>query len=363
MSDVPPQTDVSNESDNNNNNNENEDFKVTLDDDKHMTSGDYYWNSYAHFGIHEEMIKDEVRTRSYRNAILNNKHLFKDKVVLDIGCGTGILSLFAADAGAAKVYSIDNSSIIEQAKQIVIDNNYQEVITMIRGKVEEVELPDDVKEVDIIISEWMGYFLLYESMLDTVLFARDKWLKKDTGLLFPDKVSLSISGIEDEEYKEDKINWWNNVYGYDFSCIRKLAVLEPLVDTVEYNSLVTDVCEILVLDLYTTTKEDLTFVVPFTIRGLRKDHCHALICYFDTWFSACHKPVHFSTGPHATYTHWKQTVFYLKDVLLLDVSDEISGTLSCKPNSKNPRDLDIIIKYKHEGPHNTVECRQEFFIR
>ncbi len=44
-------------------------------------------------GIHEEMLKDEVRTRSYMNAIVQNKHLFKDKVVLDVGCGTAILSM------------------------------------------------------------------------------------------------------------------------------------------------------------------------------------------------------------------------------------------------------------------------------
>lgn len=56
---------------------------------KDMTSKDYYFDSYAHFGIHEEMLKDEVRTCTYRNSIYHNKHLFKDKVVLDIGCGTG----------------------------------------------------------------------------------------------------------------------------------------------------------------------------------------------------------------------------------------------------------------------------------
>jgi protein arginine N-methyltransferase 1 len=50
-------------------------------------------------------------------------------------------------------------------------------ITIIKSKVEEAVLP--VPKVDIIISEWMGYFLLYESMLDTVLYARDKWLNKD----------------------------------------------------------------------------------------------------------------------------------------------------------------------------------------
>jgi len=50
------------------------------------------------------------------------------------------------------------------------------VVKLVRGKVEEVELPDGVEKVDIIISEWMGYCLFYESMLKTVLFARDKWL-------------------------------------------------------------------------------------------------------------------------------------------------------------------------------------------
>jgi protein arginine N-methyltransferase 1 len=93
-----------------------------------MTSKDYYFDSYAHFGIHEvslpsrifsfyhqqlntfsfikEMLKDEVRTMSYRNSIYHNTHLFKDKIVLDVGCGTGILSMFAARAGAKRVIGV-----------------------------------------------------------------------------------------------------------------------------------------------------------------------------------------------------------------------------------------------------------------
>ena len=62
-----------------------------------------YFQGYTHLGIHEEMLKDTVRTTSYMRAIRDNPHLFKDKVVLDVGCGTGILSMFAASAGARSV--------------------------------------------------------------------------------------------------------------------------------------------------------------------------------------------------------------------------------------------------------------------
>lgn len=138
------------------------------------TSSDYYFDSYSHFGIHEEMLKDSVRTNTYRKAMIQNKHLFKDKVVLDVGCGTGILSMFAAQAGAKMVIGIDCASIAVQAKHITKANGFGDVITILQTKMEDAELPVD--KVDIIISEWMGYFLLYESMLDSVIYARDRYL-------------------------------------------------------------------------------------------------------------------------------------------------------------------------------------------
>jgi len=81
----------------------------------------------------------------------------------------------------------------------------------------------------------------------------------------------------------------------------------------------------------------------------RTDYIHALIAWFDIEFSACHKPVRFSTGPHTKYTHWKQTVFYLQDVLTVEVGEQIKGVLACKPNKDNRRDLDIAIEYESQS--------------
>ena len=75
------------------------------------------------------MLKDTVRTDAYRNFIYDNKNLFRNKVVLDVGCGTGILSMFCARAGAAKVIAVDNSDIINKARENVFENGFTKTIT------------------------------------------------------------------------------------------------------------------------------------------------------------------------------------------------------------------------------------------
>ena len=154
------------------------------------------------------MLKDTSRTLTYQQAIEGNPEDFKGKVVLDIGCGTGILSIFAARAGAKHVYAIDNAEIALHAREIVKDNGLSDKITVIKGKIEEVELPFGEGEIDIIVSEWMGYFLLYESMLDHVLWARDKFLNKKTGKMLPDRAQMYVAAIEDSEYRDGKVNFW-----------------------------------------------------------------------------------------------------------------------------------------------------------
>jgi len=302
------------------------------------TAKDYYFDSYSHFGIHEEMLKDRVRTSTYRNSILDNKHLFKDKVVLDIGCGTGILCMFAADAGAKQVIGVDCADIADAAVKIVAENGFSDRITIIKGKVEEIDLP--VKEVDIIVSEWMGYFLIYESMMDTVLYARDKWLKPD-GILMPDRARMHVSAIEDEQYRRQKLEFWDDVYGYKMTHIKETALTEPLVDIVPANQVISESCMLKEIDLYTVKIEDLDFTSDFDIIFAKQDFCHALTVYFDVTFSKCHKLTGFSTAPAAEYTHWKQTVFYLDEPVRARPGDHLRGTFIVSKNQHNHRDIVI----------------------
>lgn len=74
------------------------------------------------------------------------------------------------------------------------ENGFDDVIVSIKGRIEDVSLP--VEKVDAIVSEWMGYFLLFESMLDSLIFARDKYLDK-SGIMLPNECNLFICGVSD----------------------------------------------------------------------------------------------------------------------------------------------------------------------
>ena len=159
------------------------------------------------------MIQDKVRTATYAQFIQSSPELFRDAVVLDVGCGTGILSLFAARAGARRVIAVDASPIAEKARQIVKDNGLEGTITVVRGRVEDIKLPDGVESVDVIVSEWMGYALLYESMLDSVLHARDRFLKKEGGVMAPSQCKMQLCLCEGGEIFKERIGFWSDVYG------------------------------------------------------------------------------------------------------------------------------------------------------
>ncbi|XP_051985085.1 protein arginine N-methyltransferase 3-like isoform X1 [Xyrauchen texanus] len=300
-----------------------------------------YFSSYGHYSIHEEMLKDKVRTESYRDFMYHNMDVFKDKVVLDVGCGTGILSMFAAKAGARKVIAVDQSDVIYQAMDIVRSNKLEDTITLIKGRIEEIDLP--VEKVDIIISEWMGYFLLFESMLDSVLFARDRYLAEG-GLVYPDRCSISLAAVGDTQKHNERIAFWDDVYGFKMTCMKKAVVPEAVVEVLKPETVISEPAVIKTIDCGTVSVSDLDFTVDFTLKIRVNTFCTAIVGYFDIFFDeSCGNKVMFSTAPDCTKTHWKQTVFLLQSPISVQTGEDLLGQITVHKNRKDPRALLITL--------------------
>lgn len=314
---------------------------------KEIDSG--YFGSYAGFHIHEDMLKDRVRTEAYRDFIEGNPELFKDKIVMDVGCGTSILSMFAIRAGAKHVIAIDNSGIIERAKEIAKENGYESRITFIKNKAEHIEeLAGVCNKVDIIISEWMGYCLLFESMLPSVLFVRDKWLAPGTGRVYPDIASLHLVGMAAPAYRKSKVDFWRkDVYGFTMQSIAKRVHFEPGVDDMQAHEVVTDSHKFFEIDCNVVKAEQLDFEAPFTLTVAKDTTLDAFVTYFDIGFLRdASKPITFTTSPSATETHWRQTVLILESPIAATKGTVISGRIQLKANRMSFRDLDIRLSFQ-----------------
>jgi len=148
-----------------------------------------YFESYEDIESHEIMLKDRPRNKAYLRALeLAN---LEGKVVLDVGAGAAaFLSMAAARFGAKKVYAVEASRMADNAEAIVDHNGYSGVVEVIRGRIEDVVLPE---KVDVIVSEWMGFYLLHESMLASVLVARDRYVCMHRSLLTRPRGHLSSS--------------------------------------------------------------------------------------------------------------------------------------------------------------------------
>ncbi|XP_078583322.1 protein arginine N-methyltransferase 3-like isoform X2 [Branchiostoma floridae x Branchiostoma japonicum] len=306
-----------------------------------------YFSSYSHFSIHMDMLQDKVRTESYRDFIMTNQHLFKDKVVLDVGCGTGILSMFAARAGASQVIAVDQSEIIYKAMDIVRENNLDHVIKLIKGRVEDIQLP--VEKVDVIISEWMGYFLLFESMLDTVLYARDRWLAPG-GSVYPDRCTISLVAIGDTKMHSNRVAFWDDVYGFKMTCMRSDVTKEGSVEEIDPETVMSEPSLIRMVDCCSVSVAELDFTADFSLKATRDGTCTGIGGYFDIVFEKdCTNKVYFSTAPNCMKTHWKQTLFLLEKPVDMKQGDLMSGKISVKKNKKDPRALVVRIEITNTG--------------
>lgn len=152
-----------------------------MQNEDQKTSADFYKNKEARLSYqHERLANNVYVVKCFLDAIEQNKDKFKDKIVLHLSCGLGLLSLAAAKAGAAHVYAIDDANVHHFTEEIIKTTQggyYKDKITVIHEQLKDVVLPLKMdQKVDIIICEWMGYCGILESKIYDVLFARDKWL-------------------------------------------------------------------------------------------------------------------------------------------------------------------------------------------
>jgi SAM-dependent methyltransferase len=146
---------------------------------------------YAEFEVHRTMICDRVRTGAFRRAI--DSVVRPGDIVLDVGAGSGILSVFAARAGAARVYAVERTSAAVLAHELAAANEAAEIVEVIHGDVIDLEPPE---RVDVIVSEWLGGFGIDEGMLAPVIAARDRWLKPG-GVMIPRQVTAWAALVHD----------------------------------------------------------------------------------------------------------------------------------------------------------------------
>jgi len=331
--------------------------------DSDFENGDYYFTSYANTDIHIQMLQDSVRTSSYRDFFYNNKNFFKGKTVLDVGCGTGILSMFAAKAGAKKVYSVDNSSIIKKAIENVKENGLDDIITLFHGQIEEIILPE---KVDVIVSEWMGYFLLFEGMLDSVIKARDKWLADD-GLMGPSDTSIILSLIEDEDWVNTYYNYWNDVYGFKMTSMKKEYIMDGQVFIMDPKAIVSDEVTVKSWDLNKATIEDLSFTSDFKFTCTKDSRVHGVCGYFDITFKnpkdSSFEPVYFTTSLLSKPTHWKQCTFILENAFDVKQGEIIQGTITVARLKRNNRDLKVDLSLVRTSTNEILLDKVRYFVR
>eukprot|EP01080_Neovahlkampfia_damariscottae_P007736 gene7736-12206_t len=286
-----------------------------------------YFFSYNDLDVHSLMIKDDPRTNGYKEAIIQNKNLFKDKVVLDIGAGTGILSMFSALYGEAKkVYAVEASEVHSLASQLIEDNGLSNIVEVVHGRIEEIILKEKVdmglqkKMINILK---MGFYLFHESMLNSVLFGRDTWLKKD-GILFPNRAKVFSSPVNMKNEFTEKVSYWNDVHGLNFSRLgnffEKDLFSKPYVGVLSTNQLLSKPEIVLDIDLMKISVKELRLIQSnsrFKIKNENNLTMNGISIWFDVYFN----DFILSTSPFNPPTHWKQTVILLPGIEGFDVTD------------------------------------------
>ena len=254
----------------------------------------------------------------------------------------------------------------------------------LRGKVEEVVLP--VKTVDVIVSEWMGYCLLYEAMLDSVLWARDRYLAPG-GLMVPSHCTLRIAPMTDSDYIDDHIHHWKDVYGFDMTSMCRNIYKDVVIRDIPDVAVPAESSPFLQLCLSSIKKEDLSFTSK-AFSCLLKDDMEALdgfAIWFDTFFIQSPdfqgpvadkaeeyirdggRSIAFTTGPHGKGTHWQQGCLLVdpkgKPQEALKKGRVISGSVGYEKREDDNRALDITVQWRVDDSQGRVQGKQAWSMR
>ncbi len=246
--------------------------------------------------------------------------------MLDVGAGTGVLSLACAQAGAKHVYAVEACAGISLlSREIAKANNMQDRITCINELVEHVVLP--VAQVDIIVSEWMGMYLLHESMVNSVIHARDKYLKPDVGRMFPTLAYLYMCPVEMSGFLAEHVKYWDDFHGFNYAPVKRvyqqLLLEKPLIDYLAVEQLVGDEKIVATLDMRTVTLDDIRTIQFYDVKFVADRDCHldGFAFWFDVVFETDAGVVTLSTAPGHAHTHWKQTIVFLPNAINADDGD------------------------------------------
>lgn len=290
-----------------------------------------YFEYYPHPDIHRLMIQDSLRTEAYKEALM--KHgVVQGKTVLDFGCGSGILSIFAALGGARHVYCVEASDLAHTAKTIVTKNGMSNVVTVIKSKGEELDLPE---QVDVIVSEWMGYLLVLEDMLYPLLMVKERWLKPE-GLLMPRYADMWVQAYRDDEWWESSHGYWHrSPYGFDLSPMASLQTSDPqwpwpIRNQWRPKGLLGQAHLLVGWDLQKglTLDGEVEESWESPMRLQAGNVTHGLVFWFDVHFEHSRGNLTLSTHPAAGVSHWGQVFWPFVGAPLAGEDLEVMGKLT-----------------------------------
>ena len=308
-----------------------------------------YFSYYGQLVHQQNMLQDSVRTQCYHDAFVRNGVDFRDKVVVDVGTGTGILAWFAVKAGARRVYAIEASAVADRAAQLVAANGLSDRIVVLRQAVEAVALPEPA---DVIVSEPMGFMLVHERMLESFVIARQRFLRPG-GKVFPTTGRIFTAPFTDAALHGEqaaKAAFWQqrDFMGLDLSCLQAAALADhfsqPVVGLVAPESLLAPAAAGHCIDFSADAPESLRAIdLRFDFTAARTGVCHGLAAWFDVSFDGSAERVVLDTGPSSAATHWYQCRLLLKEPVAVNAGQRLAGSLRMVGNDRYSYDLTLAV--------------------